>query len=243
MPAIRHDARVAWGILGGAGPLASAEFLRTIYGQGREGPEQEWPTVVLLSDPTIPDRTQALMRGEALALAEEVTWRARRLIAAGATKLVLCCITLHHVVPQLPPDIGNRLVSLIDLIFDAVDRSEDRHLMLCSTGTQTMGLFERHQRWERTAARIIMPDAADQQAIHAMIYEMKQQADSPRHEDLLDELLNRYGVRSWIAGCTEMHILARRCALRRDAGRAASCIDPLTILAAEMYDGRGVTPV
>ena len=81
--------------------------------------------------------------------------------------------TLHHVVPLLPPDIGDRLVSLVDLIFDAVDRSEDRHLMLCSAGTQTMGVFEHHLRWERTADRIIMPDAADQQAIHAMIYELK----------------------------------------------------------------------
>ena len=77
----------------------------------------------------------------------------------------------------------------------------------------------------------------------SLLDELKQQADSPRHGDCLDELLNRYGVRSWIAGCTEMHILARRCGVRGHTGRAASCIDPLTILAAEMYDERGVTPV
>jgi aspartate racemase len=230
----RKDTAAVWGVLGGAGPLASAEFLQTIYACGGEGPEQGWPRIVLFSDPSIPDRTETLLRGDRRALAEEVTWRARRLIAAGATKLVLCCITLHHVVPLLPQDVSETLVSLVDLIFEAVEGSEDRHLMMCSAGTRMLGLFEDDLRWEQVANRIIMPDLNDQRAIHSMIYEIKQHMDSPQHQELLDQLLDRYGVRSWIAGCTEMHILAKRSASRLDVGRRAACIDPLAILAADM---------
>ena len=51
------------GILGGMGPLASAEFLRTVYDLNITHPEQDSPSCVLLSDPTVPDRTQAILDG------------------------------------------------------------------------------------------------------------------------------------------------------------------------------------
>ena len=45
------------GILGGMGPLTSAEFLKTIYEVNISGPEQDAPACVLYSDPSVPDRT------------------------------------------------------------------------------------------------------------------------------------------------------------------------------------------
>lgn len=51
------------GILGGMGPLASAEFLRTLYELNITYPEQNSLSCILLSDPTIPDRTQAILDG------------------------------------------------------------------------------------------------------------------------------------------------------------------------------------
>ena len=49
--------RTILGILGGMGPLASAEFVRSVYELNVQTKEQASPVCVLYSDPTIPDRT------------------------------------------------------------------------------------------------------------------------------------------------------------------------------------------
>ena len=51
------------GVVGGMGPLASAEFVKTIYEYGLNRREQESPSVVLVSDPTFPDRTSVSWQG------------------------------------------------------------------------------------------------------------------------------------------------------------------------------------
>jgi aspartate racemase len=49
------------GILGGMGPVASAEFLKTIYEDQLDPDEQGAPIVMMYSDPTFPDRTKAFL--------------------------------------------------------------------------------------------------------------------------------------------------------------------------------------
>ncbi len=51
------------GILGGMGALASAELLYTVYRLNTTEPEQGSPVCLLYSDPSIPDRTGAILRG------------------------------------------------------------------------------------------------------------------------------------------------------------------------------------
>jgi hypothetical protein len=46
----------------------------------------------------------------------------------------------------------------------------------------------------------------------------------------LEALVSRYGVTSFIAGCTEMHFLAKR-HVRRGGG---GCIDPLFVIARDL---------
>src|SRR4029079_293203 len=58
-----HEPGIDLGIVGGMGPLASAEFVRTVYEYGLGEREQPSPTVLLYSDPTFPDRTDAFMSG------------------------------------------------------------------------------------------------------------------------------------------------------------------------------------
>ena len=47
------ERREIWGILGGMGPLASAEFVHTIYQETISGTDQNSPTVILLSNPAV----------------------------------------------------------------------------------------------------------------------------------------------------------------------------------------------
>lgn len=219
------------GILGGMGPVASAEFLKTVYEQNLGAREQTAPRVVMLSDPSFPDRTEALLAGRDEEVLRPLTDALRRLSDMGATRLVVCCVTAHHLLPRLPPDLRARVVSLLDVVFDRLEQTRGRHLLVCSSGSRRAGIFERHERWPAAAPYVVLPDEADQEVIHRdLIYPMKTDPDVSKRAPLLRSLLKRYGVSSFIAGCTEVHMLAKRPEFS-DGRSGVNCIDPLAIIA------------
>jgi aspartate racemase len=215
------------GVLGGLGPLASAEFLRTIYEHGLGAREQEAPRVVVYSDPTFPDRTEALLSGSEGELLERLTEALERLGRLGASRVVICCVTMHHLLPSLPRELRARVVSLLDVIFEEVLARREPHLLLCTTGARVLKIFERHELWPRAAGLFTLPDEEDQRDIHKMIYGIKQSQDARLHIPFVESLLRKYGVGSFIAGCTEIHLLTKQCA----AGAGPRCLDPLTHIA------------
>ena len=220
------------GVVGGLGPLASAEFLRTIYEHGLGAREQHAPAVVMLSDPSFPDRTQTFLEGGDDILLARLATALGRLCEMGATRLVICCVTMHHVVPRLPPRLRERVVSLLDVIFDAVAAGRDEHLLVCSTGTRHMRVFERHDGWERARRRFVLPDEKDQDAIHhELIYRVKRNEDLAAPAALLETLLAKYGVGSFVSGCTEVHLLTKLFARADRPAGAVGCVDPLDIIA------------
>ena len=214
------------GIVGGLGPRASAEFVRTIYEQWQPEREQETPRVVLYSDPTFPDRTEAVLKGREDELLDRLVNVLTQLHQLGASQFVICCITIHNLLPRLPNDLRSRTISLLDVIFDAVANSHKRHLLFCTTGARQLRLYEEHERWADTAALFVMPDALDQQEIHRLIYRIKQNQHVAKEHHLVESLLNKYGVTSFIAGCTEIHLLASQFGPR--------CLDPLTEIARQL---------
>jgi aspartate racemase len=221
------------GVLGGMGPLASAEFLKTIYEQGLGEREQESPPVILYSDPTFPDRTEALLAGECGELLAQLAEALRRLSALGVSKIVICCITIHHLLPLLPAHLRGRVISLLDVIFEEVARSRKRHLLICTTGTRRLGLFQRHERWAQLQDFFVLAGDDDQEAIHELIYRVKKNHDPRALVPRLEALLLKYEVDSFIAGCTETHLLAKRVA--RGPG-VYGCIDPLSVIARGMRE-------
>lgn len=225
--------RLPLGILGGMGPLASAEFVKTIY-EAVEGPEQSAPPVLLHSDPSMPDRTAAFLSGDSDALLARFVDALRALDRQGVSRIVVACITVHYLVPRLPEELRGRLVSLIDVIFDGLRQSPERRLLLCTTGTRRMRIFESHPDWDALKDRVALPDDDDQDLIHRTIYDIKQNGDVQRLADLVERLLAKYGVSSFVAGCTEIHFAAKRLGGSTGAG----CIDPLLIIARDAARGR-----
>src|SRR5689334_15259313 len=111
-----RDRVEAWGDLGGHGPLASAESIRTIYPAHDPERDQDPPRVFLYSDPTFPDRTEYLLRGDAAALASRLEQGLEILIAAGATRTLVCCMTLHAALPLVAGRLRARVRSLVDIV-------------------------------------------------------------------------------------------------------------------------------
>jgi aspartate racemase len=219
------------GVLGGVGPRASAEFLKTIYEFSRHTFEQEAPRIMLISDPTYPDRTEALINGEENALVEKLTSDLKTLDKLGARPVVICCLTLHYALPHLPDHLRLLVVPLLDVALDRVISCGQKQLLLCTNGTRRMGIFESHPLWPRASDLIIAPEPHDQDAIHKLIYRLKQNDCVEKMIPEIDALMTRYGVSSFLAGCTEIHLLVREAARRGPAYRDWSYVDPLTIIA------------
>lgn len=228
-PDRQADATALWGILGGMGPRASAEFLKTIYEDSDWAREQEAPRVVLLSDPTMPDRTTSLLAGRDDLLRQRLIDGIARLFACGATNAIVCCLTIHPLLAELPLEWRARVVSLVDVIFDVVTRSRARHLLICTDGTRQSRLFESHPAWPAVRDRVVLPAAGDQRRVHDLLYAIKEDRYVPEEAvAILHELMDTYGVSSYIAGCTEAHILAKDQARLTGRDRRDVCIDPLT---------------
>lgn len=218
------------GIVGGLGPLASAEFLKTIYEYSLGEREQDSP-IVMYSDPTVPDRTEELLNQGEGVLLECLIRALKQLTDLGASKVIICCITIHHVLPDLPIEYRDRVISLLDVIFNALSRERKRHLLICTLGTRKLQIFERHPMWRELNQYVVLPDERDQELIHyGLIYQAKKNGNLHELVSTLKALLRKYEVDSFIAGCTEIHLLTKQI-FAPGSRQNYDCIDPLIVLA------------
>jgi aspartate racemase len=216
-------------VIGGMGPLASAEFVTTIYERAAGTPEQQMPSLLLWSDPTFPDRTTALLDGRPEVLVEPLQESIERCGALGASMVVICCVTVHAVLPSLPAHLRSRVVSLVDVLLTTAMEQQRRLLLLASIGSRRTRVFEDHPLWARASHWLVWPDGDDQRRVHQAIYDIKQNTRLIEAKSLVERLRMRYGADSFAAGCTEFHVLHRRW-----GAPGLDCVDPLDIIATRL---------
>jgi aspartate racemase len=221
------------GVVGGMGPVASAGFLATLYRlnlPNRVDGEQDAPGCILLSDPSFPDRTEAILRGETGELAERLADAVAALLELGAARVVIACVTIHRVLPELPGDLRRRVVSLVDLVVEELLTDPRERLLLATTGSREGGVFTAHPRWGEVAGSVRHPDPADQEALHERLYRLKRGEDPAAAVPFVEELEARYGVAGLVFGCTELHLLQRPLA-ERGVATEGRIVDPLMTVA------------
>ncbi len=226
------------GVLGGMGGLASAEFVKTVYELSGEvsGQEQAGPVLVMYSDPAFPDRTAAFLRGETQPILTRLIDALELLDRMGASHFVICCMTIHYLLPQLPGALRERIISLPDVIFSEVESLKKKHLVIASTGTIKLELLQRHPRWEHARNYFVFPSDDEQQQMHELIYEMKFNRNLKEACSFVETMLERHRVDSFVAACSEIHLLAKQFETS-SAQRGYSCIDPLLIIARQWLEG------
>jgi aspartate racemase len=220
------------GIIGGMGPLASTEFLSTIYKLNAVEPEQRTPACILFSDPSCPDRTTCIQDGTTSQLTAWLVASLEEMTRLGAERIVIACITIHHVLPDIPEALRRKVISLIDLVIDELLAAPRPVLLLATSGTRTARIFESHPRWSEISPWVVKPGEEDQKALHDWIYRLK--AGLPEEGCLawLRSLRERYGVEGLLFGCTEFHLLHRNAL--KGSGKSLDIVDPLWIAARDL---------
>lgn len=226
------------GILGGMGPLASAEFLKTLYEYNLLGKqEQDSPRIIVYSDPSFPDRTEVLIKGDYQDFLRQLTEALSKLCEFNVSKIVICCITSHYLLPKLPQPLKQRIISLVDVILNQLLKTSDKHLLICTKGTQTLKIFQNHPLWNQAKDAIVLLEDSDQTLVHQMIYALKVGGKHQECFTLLKTLKNRYNTQKFIVGCTEIHLLSKNWENQVTTDTENNpFLDPLTLIAKDLNE-------
>jgi aspartate racemase len=154
------------------------------------------------------------------------------LFGLNVSKVVICCMSLHYVLPNLRPDFRSRTISLVDMTLEGVAKSGRKQLLLCAPVTREAHILQNHPDWCTVKDLIVMPDETDQETVCKMIRHYKTNNNSHPFMPHLSDMLARYRADSFIAGCSELHILTRH--LSRQEYNDLSVVDPLFTVATNL---------
>ena len=91
------------GVIGGMGPLATADFFHKLIAATPAAGDEDHVPVLIHSVPQLPSRPAAILRGGASPLPQLMQAR-DRLLTAGATMLAMPCNTAHYWYDDLARD-------------------------------------------------------------------------------------------------------------------------------------------
>jgi aspartate racemase len=216
------------GILGGMGPLATADLYRKIIEATPARRDQDHLHVVIEADPSVPDRTEALL-GDGEDPLPALVRGTRRLAGTGVDFIVMPCNTAHAFLPEMQAACPARFVSMIDetaRVAAARLRPGVAVGILATRGTIAAKLYQ--DALHREGLIAIVPDEADQELVSAAIARVKAGDVSAETTDLALRAANGLiarGAEAVLAACTELPVILRPDDL------PALLIDPTDVLA------------
>lgn len=231
------------GIYGGVGPLASSKFIETIYKMQSRAVqfEQEYSRILLYSDPSMPDRTQYFSQGKKKQILAQLIYGLFKLIEMNVDEIIICCYTLHYLMPDLPPELLKKIISLPCLALQQVCNLKKRSLLLCTSGTIKLRILEQSPFWQEAKEYVIKPDAGDQDLIHKIIFTLKKNQGYENAYELIQIMLEKYQAEAWIVGCTEFHMLSADLQFNNMKNNFGVIIDPLLTIASHLLSKSNVS--
>ncbi|WP_237217027.1 cysteate racemase [Falsiroseomonas oryziterrae] len=195
------------GVLGGMGPLASAEFMRRLTLLTPAERDQDHIPAVLWSDPRVPDRTAARIAGGEDPLAALLRGIAG-LEAAGCGAIAIPCNTAHGWFDAMQAATPLPILHIVDAAAADLARLgivRGTIGVMGTAGTLAMRLYQ-----QRLAARgydCLVPDEAEMEAlVTPAIARVKANAVAAAYAPLADAAthLAARGAQAVVLGCTEI---------------------------------------
>ena len=202
------------GILGGMGPAATADLFGKIVSMTDADSDRDHIRVIIDSNSSVPDRTEAILHGGEDPVPEMLT-SLRNLEKCGAECVVMPCNTAHWFLPRLQSETQLPILNM------------QRITVLATEGTLATGLYD--EALERSGVPFLLPETEERKTLMYLIYNVVKASnpmlpEKQRWEELLDKLRRR-GAEVFILGCTELPILSEA------LGVPGPFIDPTTELA------------
>lgn len=143
--------------------------------------------------------------------ARVLTRAAQSIEGAGAELLVICTNTMHKVYDEIAAGVGIEVLHIADATAEAIAAAGHGTVGLLGTRFTMEEDFYRGRLSERHGLEVLVPEAADREIVHRVIYDELchgQVKDDSRREyaRILGELAAR-GAEGVILGCTEISML------------------------------------
>jgi aspartate racemase len=197
------------GILGGMGPMATADFFAKLTELTAVARDQDHIPAIIASIPQIPDRTEALLRGGPSPL-PAMTEAVALLERAGVDQIVIPCNTAHAWFDELVARTEVPMLHIVDAVMQELQHQgivpPARIGILGTTATIVSGLYQR--RLEVAGYRHAVPNDEAQLGVMAAIRSIKA-SRTPDNAALLAviEDLHRWGCSQIVLACTELPLV------------------------------------
>lgn len=198
------------GVLGGMGPLATADFMRKLVEATPAAQDQDHMPVFVHSVPQIPDRSAAYLAGS------DAPWPyllagLRTLETVGADAIAIPCNTAHLWYPRLSEATRLEVLHIGKATSSAVTSHPNglKRVGLMATSATIQGRIY-HEALEAAGVEIICPTADDQSGLVMAGIAAVKGADLAKAKSLLKasaaHLINE-GADGIILGCTELPLV------------------------------------
>lgn len=194
------------GILGGMGPLATADLYKKITVNTNAKTDQEQIHILIDSNTAIPDRTKCILTGSESPL-PEMTNSIKRLEAAGSDFLIMPCNTAHYFYNDLLQIANVPILNMLNLTVNAIKTQFGTTKtvgLLATDGTLQSGIYD--QYFEKTEINLVKP-TKHQNKVMDFIYEgIKKNNLTIGTEGLFQAIheMEALGASIFILGCTEL---------------------------------------
>lgn len=216
------------GILGGMGPMATADLFQKITAFTDAAGDNDHIRVYIDSNASIPDRTAAILSGgedPVPAMADAL----RHLELCGADCVIMPCNTAHYFLPRLEPLTKLPFLSMIEAAARACRARFPRETVgiLATRGTLAAGLYQ-----EALAAEdvpFLVPEEGERAALMEVIYRGVKAGAPPESYraaflSVVEAMAGR-GAECFLLACTELPLAVRA------LGLELPCVDPTEELA------------
>jgi aspartate racemase len=194
------------GVLGGMGPLATADFFSKVIAATPASSDEAHVPLLIQSDPRIPSRPAAILHNGESPLPALLAGR-DRLIAAGATALAMPCNTAHFWFSELQQGCTVPFLSIVDATCAeaASLAAPGAHIGLIATGaTLATQLFD--DRLRAMGFVPLLPEESDMMALVlpaiALVKAGRAAEGGQMIEQAVQALLAR-GASTVLLACTE----------------------------------------
>ena len=217
------------GIIGGMGPMATADLLRKIVSLTKADSDRDHMRILIDDHAQIPDRTAAILSGGEDPLPYMLD-SAQKLASIGAECLIMPCNTAHYFLPELKKEIPLPFVSMLEATARVcADRYgiEKKAGILATKGTIASGLYQK--ALEERGVPYVLPDETERDALMQVIYDGVKAGAAPESyrenmQKVTDGMSGR-GADYYILGCTELPVAYE------ELGMTVPAVDPTTELA------------
>jgi aspartate racemase len=192
------------------GPAATVIFFNELVQRTTATRDQEHLKVLILNDPTIPDRT-AFLLGDGESPIPQLVAGVKSLEEQGADMIVIPCNTAHFFLANLRAAVQIPILDIVQETIESLKKksSENKKVGLLSTAaTAELDLYGPALTKEGFSVRL--PDATHQGKINEAIRLIKSSYDLDSGRKLQEETLQHLrnqGVGSAILGCTELGLV------------------------------------